>query len=96
MDQLRHHYIKALGIVEYVPRGCADAVSERETSDPKPDVVQKVALDSLSEGELSTAEQLPKSGVVDPADIVIRESAADIAAVAIEFKLVLGSPVMDC
>ena len=92
MDQLRHHYIKALGIVEYVPRGCADVVPERETSESKPDVVQKVALDSLSEGELSTAEQLPESGVVDPADSVIRESGADIAAVAIEFKLVLWQP----
>lgn len=92
MDQLRHYYIKALGIVEYVPRDYIDAVPRSETCDPMPEGPQEVVSDNLSKGELPTAERSPTSGFVEPVDIVVRDSVGDVATVAIEFKLVLWQP----
>jgi hypothetical protein len=92
LDQLRHHYIKTLGIVEYVPKGYGDATPRVEIAETLSDSVPKSIPDSLFEEESPLAERVSLTGSPDPADTSVSKSVSSSATESIEFKLAMWQP----
>ncbi len=92
MDQLRHHYIKTLGIVEYVPKDYGDATPSLEIAETVSDSLRKSIPDSLSGGESWLAQRAPVSVAPEPVDTIVSKSVSIEANEAIEFKLAMWQP----
>jgi hypothetical protein len=101
VDALRHHYLKTLGIVEYIPRGFVDDSEESMPSvqyEPSTEIRTTVIGQLLGDhGERSEVLVADSSHAEVSRDIPVDESATSVeltsvASVSIEVRIALWQP----
>ena len=89
VDSLRHHYLKTLGIVEYIPRGFIDD-SEEITLPSQPEPVTETMTAAISQLLADHAEK-PKIKVVEKTPVVSSGIASSVGSPSTEMTSVVSN-----